>query len=410
MNTFKKITVGFASSVVLCFAASCSQNDVVATKPEMFSVLPEKTSVAWKNLQNFSFAQENRALNKDLEALAKSVARTLRNSTVQKELHKKVMVKFDGDTEILWTALNADQTMTNTLRSAGVSDNGQWTNAVAQNGTSFGINSGEEITTLLQKSKQQYFANVHLYWHRAETWDKTSTPLVTYIPTGIDLEKEKIYTLTAYDADGNMYEVDAETAKKHPVIVIGPNERTNMDGSLVEGLALTNTQRLIEKNSAKLNSATTLSLEWLSMQSSWADELFEGWFWGQPEFYARLFSATSSSSAAFELGYWSFAGQIEGWQCDGRVLGGWTGGRAKSLYWDTNVYRTIVLRWFEHDPGSSMQMTSVHSYQTAPGATSNLTASFWLTHSTDILDAMTINADSPTRYFGSGNPFAMFSF
>ncbi len=407
MKKFRNITIATLSFALLI--ASCTNNDVIGTDARIQEKSLTKTSVAWKNLEGISISTENLALNKELENLAKAVAVTLKEQSLQNELHKSVMARFDGETEILWNALNADRTMSNAVGSAiGSTD---WSNAVAKSGGASVFRSSADIETLVRKSAKAYYANLHLYWHNAEKWDGKTAPLVTFVPTGVDVEKAKITTLTGYDAEGNMYQIDEQTAQKYPVVIIGPNERTNNDGTLIDGFSAA----ARPSKTARTQAIADFRLDWLSFNSAKADDIWESWFSGGPEFFASINVVNPTSyTLGFEHTRWNFAaGQIAAWQCDGRVIGGWTGGFTKPVSWDTDYYRTLNFRWFEHDPASETTTTVGLSYKVPnvlfPMAdlTINASTTTKVTNGDDPMDIMTIDYVNPTRYYGNGAPFMM---
>jgi hypothetical protein len=413
MKIFKNITTVLMTALTLsAFVVSCdnTSSPINSLNNQQPSLSSAKTSVAWKNLSGLSLSTEDQELNNKMNQLAKAVAITLSETQVQKELHKKVMQRFDGDTEILWNDLNTDQTMTNSLGSGTLVN---WTNAVAKRGQALGFHSQNDVQTLLNKSKKSYFANVHLFWYNAEKWDGKTAPLVTFIPMGADLEKEKITTLTGFDAEGNMYQIDRVLAEKHPVIVIGPNERTKEDGTLLDGISMASVPT---KNTlgAQTHSTVNFQLDWLSFNTWSADEFLESWFSGGPEFFASISVVNpTNNTLAFEYARWNFSGQIGYFQCDGRILGGWTGLLSRSISWNTDFYRTFNFRWFEYDAAVETESNLSFPFKvTIPGPDGKPIGEFGIsasvktkiTQKDDILDVMTIDYTSPSRYFGGGRP------
>ena len=66
-----------------------------------------------------------------------------------------------------------------------------------------------------------------------DTWNPTDyAPLVAYMPEGVD--DTTLKTITAYDAAGKAYQLDAQVAPKQPVIVLGVNERTDDAGNVLQ--------------------------------------------------------------------------------------------------------------------------------------------------------------------------------
>jgi len=384
-------------SIVFISCSETSNIDILTTKQE---AIPLKTTTnAWSNLQNVTISKEDRALNVKLANLAKATAKALKNPKSTQYLHKKVIQRFDGDTEVLWNRLNADQNFSQTIQPGEALN---WSAFVASKSSSPTLQSSEQVSQFLLQIRSSYYANLHLYWHNADKWDGKSTPLVTFVPTGFDVEKAKITSLTAYDAEGNTYEIDEKSAKLYPVVVLGPNERTTIDGELqTSELNLT----AMQPKNAQLQSVTPIYLEYVSFTSDYADDIFEAWFSGNPEFFTRIFTSTSATQVNDQS--WSFKDQIERWRCNGSIIGGWTGAFEKRINWPfpaTN--QTVYFQWFEADPSAEKTFGPITLGFKIDSVTVGISFSTKIQDRDDEMTRFRLdyNPSSPQYFFGGGTP------
>lgn len=148
-------------------------------------------------------AQTNAALH----VFAKQLAATLTNSDVRNLIAQQTALKFDGDTEALYQSLAAQSTGSSTFAQALAS----------------GLTT-QSLTTLAAQVPRLHIAV------RGGHWDAVKTiPLVAVAPEGGD----EYAPVTAYDAQGKMYQLDSRTTPDQPVIVVGVNERVDDQGQLL---------------------------------------------------------------------------------------------------------------------------------------------------------------------------------
>lgn len=386
---------------IACAFVSCSETGTIDTFAVKQEVIPfEKTATAWKNLQSVPVSEDDRMLNAQLAELAKATAKTLKNNSAAKYLHKKVLERFDGDTEILWSTLNADRGFIQATQSH---EGDSWSASVAKQSQSSTLQSPQQIAEFMTKIRGSYYANLHLYWYNPDKWDRKSSPLVTFVPTGFDVEKAKITTLTAYDAEGNTYEIDEKAAEEYPIVVLGPNERTTMNGDLLPSQS--NLQRGNGSKDAQLQSVTPIYLNYVAFTSDFADNIFEAWFSGHPEFYTKIFTTTSAMQVEDQS--WSFKDQIERWRCNGTPIGGWTGSFEKRVNWaNPSSNQTLYFQWFEADPSTETTWGPFTLGFKIDSVTIGLSVSTKVQDRDDPMQRFRLdyNPAAPQYFFGGGTP------
>jgi len=148
-------------------------------------------------------AQTNTALH----TFAQQLAAALTDSGLRTLIAQQTALKFDGDTEALYTALAQQSTGKGTFAQA--------------------LSSG--LTTQSLNSLAAQVPKLHIAV-RGGTWDTAKTiPLVAVAPEGGD----EYAPVTAYDAQGGVHQLDSRTIPDRPVIVVGVNERVDDQGSLL---------------------------------------------------------------------------------------------------------------------------------------------------------------------------------
>lgn len=159
--------------------------------------------------------QSDARVNKSLDSMAKLFARAVTDQKTRQDIHAAVAKRFDGDTEVLYKALSA----TSNVRSGLAKAYGR----TAQSGDA--LSAVDRMAADIPRFQVAVPA-------KFASWDPASyTPLVAYMPTGV--EDTTLKTVTAYDARGNSYALDAQVAPDRPVIVLGLNERTDDSGKLL---------------------------------------------------------------------------------------------------------------------------------------------------------------------------------
>lgn len=151
---------------------------------------------------------DSAVINTSLDSLARSLAVAVGDTDLRFAIHDAVAKRFDGDEETLWSTLAAEPAFT--AKVAGRSQ------------------SVESLAGVAGKIPQlQVAVPVHF-----DSWDPaTYTPLVAYVPEGVD--DTTLKTVTAYDAAGDAVQVDAQDGPEQPLIVIGLNERTDEQGEVL---------------------------------------------------------------------------------------------------------------------------------------------------------------------------------
>jgi hypothetical protein len=157
-------------------------------------------------------------INSSLAATAKLFAAAVAKEDFRHTLHDSVAARFDGDTDVLVKALAQKPGARSAL--ANVAARQQVTATVdAQK-------SVDRLATGIPRLQVAVPANF-------DQWNPAAyTPLVAYMPEGVD--DTKLKTITAYDAAGRSFQLDAQVAPKQPVVVVGLNERTDDSGNLLE--------------------------------------------------------------------------------------------------------------------------------------------------------------------------------
>ncbi len=344
-------------------------------------------------------AMKNGETNAQLAALAKSVASTLAESNTAKAVHIQAMRKFDGCTNVLWNNLNTDQNLTSALGASG-----NWTATVARNGAKFNLQAND-VQAALEQYSRHYAANAHLYWYNAEKWDGKTSPLVTFVPVlakGQDIDKMPSEVI-AYDAQGKEYIVNEAIAKTRPVIVIAPNERTEMNGQLKQAVAenLNRPRMTSPKGGAQLQSSY-LSINELSFADAFEGTWFiEHWILGDPEFYAVITSVDEGGSAPTkEWGRPNYTGAITRAMCNGQYFA-----TSYGTPWNTNVHKTLHWKWFEEDGGAEVELGLSATFKISDAV--SISPSFKVKYKIqdNILNEATVNFDDPVRIYALGaNP------
>ena len=195
----------------MCVAFSCNEADV----------LPDTQSEDAVTVQKVLQKDEER------DALYTSVARNLaaglEDQSVRSFIQERVNDQFDGDYNFL-VETSKDEELS-------VSSNGRSIPSTFGNILFDGESSPSERTTddFLRSIGELYplmqVALPQLEIGSAESWDVAhDVPLVAFIPSDYDESNENA-TITAYDFEGNQYELSAEKEPDRLVIVISDNER-----------------------------------------------------------------------------------------------------------------------------------------------------------------------------------------
>lgn len=168
---------------------------------------------------------ERTLVNRYLDNMAQGVAQALKREDVRFLLQEEAALKRTGDTEALLK--NLDQ---RPLR-----DGMLFTEAVVQGYASAEAAHGRHMSREMADSSirglTSKFHNVHVAVRPAgANWAaQDAIPLVAYSPVGF--QEEELETIVAYDVHGNRHLLDPNRDPDAPVLVVGLNERTDIDGN-----------------------------------------------------------------------------------------------------------------------------------------------------------------------------------
>ncbi len=332
----KAVQAFVLAGIVSGLVVSCQDGDILPTSSVPAEVAQTGSSTLSKAAVELT-AQDVPFLNEQLEHIARATARTLSDPQMVKMLHAKALERFDSDTDVLWEHLDNDK-----AKFQGKAKG--WSSLVLSKLETRGkqaFSSAQAMDVMLAKVERAMGGKLHLYWYMPEKWDGKTAPLVAYTPIDEKLGKRK--DAPGYDANGKEYTITEEIAKSRPIIILTRNERTEADGSIKKRAP----QSIVggfSKNSSSLQSTyIRLRLESFSVPSS-----HEDWFSGGPEFVAR-FATTQDGNNFSEYPGWDLTGITPG-ECDGRIIGGWTGQWERSFYWDSTSHKTLYIQWTEEDP------------------------------------------------------------
>jgi hypothetical protein len=213
-------------------------------------------------------------VNMSLETLAQHFARVVTDIKVREQIQQGVAARFDGDSNILYKTLMVEQVQ-NPLRQAlaktylqsEVSSQSEAQNIVAIDALASSIPN-------LQIAVPAYF----------DTWNAQQyTPLVGYVPAGVD--DNAITDIRAFDAEGKVHLLDAQTPPKQPVIILSQNERTDEAGALRPLYTSNETTSA----SSRLMSA---SCRYVYIRAVHLVHDYEPWYMGDPEIMLLAYSWT----------------------------------------------------------------------------------------------------------------------
>jgi hypothetical protein len=161
--------------------------------------------------------QSDARANKSLDSLAKLFARAMTDEKIRQSIHAGVAKRFDGDADVLYKTLaNTSDVRSGLATAYSHGRAAQYSDA---------LSAIDRFVADIPRFQVAVPANF-------DSWNAASyTPLVAYMPAGV--EDTTLKTVTAYDADGKAYALDAQVAPARPVIVLGLNERTDNSGKLL---------------------------------------------------------------------------------------------------------------------------------------------------------------------------------
>jgi hypothetical protein len=187
-------------------------------------------------------SQSDARVNKSLDSLAKLFARAMTDGKIRQSIHAGVAKRFDGDTDILYKTLASTTDVRRGLATA------------YSHGAAVPSSDAFSVVDRLARDIPRFQVAVPA---KFDSWDAASyTPLVAYMPAGV--EDTTLKTVTAYDAAGKAYALDAQVAPARPVIMLGLNERTDDAGNLLHrGPVLSSSQLTDAASPRQLTAALT---------------------------------------------------------------------------------------------------------------------------------------------------------
>ena len=172
---------------------------------------------------SFAAGLPTETTNRDLARVAKAVAQVLADEEVRAYVHGRATNRFDGETNVLWRALEratdapaAFGSRRGLAFSALLADR-----AAATLGSDLGTPG--KINAAVTAASRALGGPMHLLWVDADRVGPSVAPLVTFTPLGMD--PDAIEQILAYDADGREHIVNDEVAKSRPVVALSYNER-----------------------------------------------------------------------------------------------------------------------------------------------------------------------------------------
>lgn len=212
---------------------------------------PAQAAVAQANTTTDAPASET---NEALDTLAKSFARAMTDQKMRSSIHASVAERFDGDENVLWETLEDEPGVRDALEEAVVPEE----NISARS-------DSDTIDDLVSKVPRFQIAVPAKF----DSWNAADyTPLVAFMPHGV--EDTTLKTITAYDADGKIFELDAQVPPKRPVIVLGESERTDDSGALLSDRQTTSDTEIISAAAAKKFDATITYVGLIKDNEPWA--------------------------------------------------------------------------------------------------------------------------------------------
>lgn len=168
------------------------------------------------------YESEYDSYNKFIKKFAKSLSKSLDQKDLRKELKKEAMLKIDGDYDIIWKGFK-DKMIKTTKGNKTVKE------FISEK--MYGKDKEKKIKELddFNEKFKKFQISVPV---KCEKWDTENyTPLVAFMTADYN---EKMETIDAYDANGNLITLSNKIIPKQPVIVIGLNERSNENGEILE--------------------------------------------------------------------------------------------------------------------------------------------------------------------------------
>lgn len=283
-------------------------------------------------------------INALLDEMAQLLARAVAEPDVRAAIQGATALRFDGDTEVLYKSLAA-------MPLTGVQNLEarlalQYTSGRVQPQGAAITSSAQALSRLRTLSSVVPKLQVAVRGPAA-SWDATAyTPLVAFMPEGVDdLSLEQV---TAYDTQGQAYQLDAQVASDAPVIVVGMNERVDDNGRLLP-LFVPNASGQIElaqKCDGVPNTLYYEKMQWLLLHDK-----KEPWPRGDPELALEV--ASQKMPIVNEHGGGPYAGEF--YEANGTDI--WYCYNRKLFLWNrANQGDFIEYFWYEKDGGDPIKI------------------------------------------------------
>ena len=266
------------------------------------------------------------SINSSLDALSKLFAGAVTNEKFRHTIHDSVAERFDGDTDVLWDGLAEKPGVRNALAEIAARQT-SITTLDAQR-------TVDRLTNEIPRLQIAVPANFDA-WNPADY-----TPLVAYMPEGV--EDTTLKTITAYDAAGRTFQLDAQVAPKQPVIVLGLNERTDDSGNLLESQEVTQNQPISPESKASINASNSIAAATYEVRVGLIHLVHdrEPWASGDAEIAMKAKSRGCSGTEYTDTN-WAYLNND----------GDWWGGDEYRILGNTTC--DVVFYWWEDDGGSA---------------------------------------------------------
>jgi Protein of unknown function (DUF3103) len=325
-------------------------------------------------------------IDSNLDQMARIFAQSMSDASLREAIKGAAIKRFDGDTEVLYKdlaaqQLNAGQTVQQRLSLAYQQQTQGTVSALSLETASAQLSALAQTSPRLQVAVR---GNI-------QSWDaKAETPLVAVAVEGA--EDITLTQVRAYDSQGQVHTLDAQKDPERPVIVIGLNERTDETGKLLSDFKPAKASGA-QAQPAPTESSSTLSLSaiapqgcqgnyWENMYQVHIRDKKEPWTRGAPD--VRLKVSTPKNKRGVYDGDFISVDETNRWYFYNRDLFYWT---------DANNGPWIEYFWYESDGGAPKTYKVSVSYK---GVTA--TVEFPVGNGDDIYGWTTVTSDNRLKY------------
>lgn len=286
-------------------------------------------------------------INSSLKKLAQIIAPSLKEKPFRDLIKTKTELQFDSDYDVLWTDIQKESI-----------DNELILEFIKRNSLTV-VKNKKCQTTELENLIQQ-IPRLHISIPvNIEKWEtSTYIPLITYNPYGID--ESELDSVEAFDLNGNLVWLNANSVPEFPVIVIGVNERTDNNGAVVY-------RDVNIASNSSISNKTNSGYEYLYVKKTKVLDLKESWLAGKAELCLTVQGAALNTPSGVEYSY-NYEDNIynngwEGTKIDRDEENTW---REKN--WEIFEYADAidyyVFHWREYDGGwAGYYMDPVYVYE-----------------------------------------------